>query len=222
MTEVVVAGGTGYIGRLLLERLCAAGFAVKAIARRQSASKVPAGCEALIGNVLDPTSYQQQISPGSTFVHLVGVPHPAPWKGAQFRAVDLVSLKQSVAAAKRRGVEHFVYMSVAHPAPVMKAYIQVRMECEDIVRQSGLNATILRPWYVLGPGHRWPVLLFPLYQLLQSVPATRETAIRLGLVTREQVVGTLLRAVQSGGNGVRVLGTKEIRASSAASQVAAR
>jgi nucleoside-diphosphate-sugar epimerase len=123
MTEVVVAGGTGYIGRLLLERLRASGFAVKAIARRESASKVPAGCRAVIGNVLDAATYQQQISPGSTFVHLVGVPHPAPWKGAQFRAIDLVSMKQSVAAAKQQGAEHFVYMSVAHPAPVMKAYI---------------------------------------------------------------------------------------------------
>ena len=213
MTEVVVAGGTGYIGRVLIERLCAGGFPVKAIARRQSASRVPAGCQAVIGNVLDATSYQEQISAGSTFVHLVGVPHPAPWKGAQFRAIDLVSLQQSVAAAKRQGVGHFVFMSVAHPAPVMKAYIQVRMECEEIVRQSGLNATILRPWYVLGPGHRWPVLLLPVYQLLQLMPATRESAVRLGLVTREQVIGGLVRAVQSGGNGVRVLETTEIRAS---------
>jgi uncharacterized protein YbjT (DUF2867 family) len=220
MTEVVVAGGTGYIGRLLMERLCTAGFPVKAVARRQSASRVPAGCEAVIGDVLDATSYQDQISPGSTFVHLVGVPHPAPWKGAQFRAIDLVSLKQSVAAAKARGAEHFVYMSVAHPAPVMKAYIQVRTECEEIVRQSGLNATILRPWYVLGPGHRWPVLLLPVYQILRAIPATREGAVRLGLVTREQVVCALVRAVQSGGNGVRVLETMEIRASGLA-QVAA-
>jgi uncharacterized protein YbjT (DUF2867 family) len=213
MTEVVVAGGTGYIGRLLLERLRASGFAVKAIARRESASKVPAGCRAVIGNVLDAATYQQQISPGSTFVHLVGVPHPAPWKGAQFRAIDLVSMKQSVAAAKQQGAEHFVYMSVAHPAPVMKAYIQVRMECEEIVRQSGLNATILRPWYVLGPGHCWPVLLLPVYQILQWMPATREIAVRLGLVTREQLVGALLSAVETGADGIRVLETRQIRAS---------
>jgi uncharacterized protein YbjT (DUF2867 family) len=36
----------------------------------------------------------------------------------------------------------------------MKAYIEVHAECEALVRQSGMNATILRPWYILGPGHR--------------------------------------------------------------------
>ena len=60
------------------------------------------------------------------------------------------------------GVQHFVYISVAHPAPMMKAYIEVRSQCEAMIRQSGMNATILRPWYVLGPGHRWPYLLLPI------------------------------------------------------------
>jgi len=45
----------------------------------------------------------------------------------------------------------------------MKAYIAVREECEEIIQESGLNATILRPWYVLGPGHRWPYMLLPMY-----------------------------------------------------------
>jgi uncharacterized protein YbjT (DUF2867 family) len=35
----------------------------------------------------------------------------------------------------------------------MKAYVRVRQECEEILRESGLACTILRPWYVLGPGH---------------------------------------------------------------------
>jgi uncharacterized protein YbjT (DUF2867 family) len=211
MKEVVIAGGTGYIGRPLIEQLCGNGYRVKAIARPESVSRVPKECELLIGNVLDAATYQEGIAPGSTFVHLVGVPHPAPWKGAQFRAIDLVSLRQSVTAAKLRGVQHFVYMSVAHPAPVMKAYIQVRMQCEEIVRQSGLNATILRPWYVLGPGHRWPVVLLPVYDLLRALPATRESAIRLGLVTREQVVSALMFAIASGAKGIRILKTAEIQ-----------
>ena len=45
----------------------------------------------------------------------------------------------------------------------MKAYIEVRKECEAEIQDAGLTATILRPWYVLGPGHRWPVLLKPMY-----------------------------------------------------------
>jgi len=72
-----------------------------------------------------------------------------------------------------------VYVSVAHPAPVMQAYVAARVEAEALVAATGIPATILRPWYVLGPGHRWPMLLLPLYTLLRLLPATRESAERL-------------------------------------------
>ena len=79
----------------------------------------------------------------------------------------------------------------------MKAYIAVREECEQAIKESGLNSTILRPWYVLGPGHRWPYLLLPMYWLMERVPATRETALRLGLVTLPQMLNALLAAVET-------------------------
>jgi uncharacterized protein YbjT (DUF2867 family) len=156
MQQVIVVGGTGYLGRPLIEKLCATGYDVAAVARPQSSAKVPAGCRVITGNVLDSKTYQDQIPAGSTFVHLVGTPHPAPWKAAQFQSIDLVSLEQSVAAAKHAEVAYFVFLSVAHPAPTMRAFIEIRMQCEQLIRESGLNATILRPWYVLGPGHYGP------------------------------------------------------------------
>jgi uncharacterized protein YbjT (DUF2867 family) len=104
------------------------------------------------------------------------VAHPNPSKAAQFRSVDLASTTGAVQVALQAEVKHFVYVSVAHPAPMMKAYIEVRTECEDKIRESGMNATILRPWYVLGPGHRWPYALLPMYWLMELLPATREGA----------------------------------------------
>jgi len=148
-------------------------------------------------------------------VHLVGTPHPAPWKASEFRSVDLVSLEQSVAARKRAGAGHLVFVSVAHPAPVMRAFITVRMECEQKIRKSGLNATILRPWYILGPGHYWPYILAPLYKVLETIPGTRESALRLGLVTRPQMVNALASAVASNTRGIRVVETAAIRSCAA-------
>ena len=92
----------------------------------------------------------------------------------------------------------------------MKFYIGVRAEAEKMVRESGMNATILRPWYVLGPGRYWPVVLKPMYWLMERIPATRESAQRLGLVTLQQMVGALVRSIETPAHGVRILGVPEI------------
>src|SRR5438105_813271 len=110
MKQVVITGGTGYLGRPLIERLVQQGLDVRAVARPESIRKLPSGCVPVPGNVLDSSTYRDHISRGSTFLHLVGVPHPAPWKAEAFRAIDLVSLRESVTAATRAGVAHFVYV----------------------------------------------------------------------------------------------------------------
>jgi len=94
----------------------------------------------------------------------------------------------------------------------VRAYVESRREGEAIVRSTGIPATLMRPWYVLGPGHRWPYALLPLYALLRRIPATREGANRLGLVTRPEMVAALVRAVSSPpSSGVRVVEVPEIR-----------
>jgi len=209
---VFIAGGTGYMGKRLMPRLLERGHEVRAFVRPGSEKKLPFGCIPVTGNALDGGSYANQISPADTFVQLVGVAHPSPAKAAQFRQVDRPSGLGAVAAAKSAGIRHFVYLSVAHPAPVMHAYIAVRTECEAAIEAAGLDATILRPWYVLGPEHWWPYLLVPVYKLAELVPATREGARRLGLVTLEQMISALTVAVESPAQGRRVITVPEIRA----------
>lgn len=209
--NVFIAGGTGYLGRPLISRLLERGHTVRALVRPGSERKLPPGCVAVPGDALDATTYSAQIQPADTFVQLVGVAHPSPSKGDQFRSIDLVSATGAIKAATRARVKHFVYLSVAHPAPMMKSYIAVRMECEALLRASGMNATIVRPWYVLGPGHRWPYAIIPFYWLCGLIPSTREGAQRLGLVTLKQMILTLANAVEEPAEGVRVAGVAEIR-----------
>src|SRR5215471_7070849 len=149
MRTVFVSGGTGYMGSVLVRRLLARGHRVKVLTRPHSERKVAGGASAVTGNALDAASFSARVALADTFVHLVGTPHPAPWKEREFRAVDLESLRTSAAAAVSGGITHFVYVSVAHPAPVMKAYIRVREECEEILGVQPFASTILRPWYVL-------------------------------------------------------------------------
>ena len=209
--NVFITGGTGYIGQVLIPRLLEGGHTVRALARRGSEQKLPSGCEAVTGNALDEASFADQVRPSNTFVQLVGVPHPSPAKAAEFQSIDLVSVRASVSAAARAGVEHFIYVSVAQPAPVMKAFQAVRAEGEKLIRDSGMNATIIRPWYVLGPGHRWAYSLIPMYWLFERLPGTRDTARRLGLVKLDQMVSAIATAVGSPAEGVRVYDVPSIR-----------
>ncbi|MBI3695323.1 MAG: NAD(P)H-binding protein [Acidobacteria bacterium] len=204
---VFLTGGTGYLGRALIPRLLERGHHVRALVRPGSESKLPPRCEIVPGNPLEPYA-----AAADTFLHLIGVSKPAPWKADQFRAVDLASVRAAVTAASAARVSHFIYVSVAHPAPVMRAYIQIRTECESLITAAGLNCTILRPWYVLGPHHRWPYLLLPFYRLFEILPFTRETALRLGLVTLAQMISALVWAVENPSSGPRFLEVPQIRA----------
>ncbi len=211
MKPVFITGGTGYLGAPLIEALLAKGCAVHALARAQSAQHLPRGALPVIGDALDSASFASKIPAAATLVHLVGTPHPNPAKAAEFRRVDLASIHASVAAAQEAGVRHFIYLSVAHPAPVMQAYIAVRREGEALVQASGIPATILRPWYVLGPGHWWPYVSLPFYKLLEWIPATRETALRLGMVTLNEMVAAMVNAVEAPPGKVRIVTVGDIR-----------
>ena len=194
--EVFVTGATGYIGQRLVRTLAERGHHVRALVRPQSVGRVPAGVVTVVGDALNPTTFAAAITSRDTIVHLVGTPHPSPAKAAEFQRVDLPSALASVDAARQAHAAHFVYVSVAHPAPVMHAYIEVRSAGERAIAEAGLTATIVRPWYVLGPGHRWPLILRPIYAIARLVPSLRAGAERLGLVTVQQMVATLVRAVE--------------------------
>ena len=64
---------------------------------------------------------------------------------------------------------------------------------------------------MVSAGHRWPVVLTPLYKLAAHVPAWREPAQRLGLVTLEQMTAALVHAVEHPATGVRVVEVPTIR-----------
>ena len=209
--DVFLTGGTGFLGRSLATELLRRGHRVRALVRPGSESRVVPGCEIIHGDALRAESYVANIAPADTFVHLVGVAHPSPSKAEEFRNVDLVSCREAVNAAKQATVRHFVYLSVARPAPMMKDYQAVRAEGERMVTESGVAATFVRPWYVLGPGRSWPIVLQPFYGLARMFPATREGAARLALVTLEQMTQTLACAVEHPAERVQVFEPPQIK-----------
>jgi len=195
--RILITGATGYLGRALGAALIDANHVVIALVRRGSAARVSPGIEPVELDVFDADQLARAMHAGDTVVHLIGTPHPNPRKAVEFQRVDLASVRASASAAARAGAGHFVYVSVAQPAPVMRAYVEARQAGEAAIAAAGLTATILRPWYVLGPGHRWPYLLLPFYALAELVPGARAAARRLGMVTLAQMTRALARAVSS-------------------------
>ena len=164
--------------------------------KRKTVSQ-PIGCEIVIGDALDGHSYRDKVPPASIFIHLVGVPHPSPSKKDLFRTIDLTSVQQAAIAAKSAGIDHFIYLSVAqYPTEIMKDYQLARAEGEACLLQTGLMCSFLRPWYVLGPGHWWPIVLKPFFWLGRFVPGYREAVEKLNTVTIRQMIATLLYAIK--------------------------
>jgi nucleoside-diphosphate-sugar epimerase len=216
--SVFVTGGTGYIGRRAIEALLARGHAVRALVRAGSEARLPSACGAVRGDALDAGTFADSVAPADTFVQLVGTPRPSPAKAAEFERVDWGSVRASVEACRASGVRHFVYLSVAQPSSLMRSYVDVRARGEALIRERLLDgsrgvrgATFLRPWYVLGPGHRWPYALVPMYWLMERIPSTRERAVRLGLVTLPQMIAAIVRAVEDEPEGARVIDVPAIR-----------
>jgi uncharacterized protein YbjT (DUF2867 family) len=193
--SVFIAGGTGFIGRHVIPALLGRGHHVRALVRAGSEHKLPLGCDLVTGDPL----------------HLIGVPSPSPAKASQFFNIDLPAAREAIDAAAEARIRHFVFVSVAQPAPIMKAYQQARAQAEGHLALARLNATILRPWYVIGPGRRWPLVLNPVYSLAERVPRWRSAALRLGLVTLEQMVAATVESIEDPPYGTRFLTVPDIR-----------
>jgi nucleoside-diphosphate-sugar epimerase len=214
LMDVFVTGGTGYLGRAMIGVLLNRGHAVRALTRPASLDRVPASATPVVGDAFDSATFANELFTTTTLVHLVGTPHPGPSKAAEFERVDLASIQSSVEAARRAAIAHLVYVSVAQPAPVMRAYVAARAKGEAAIVQARLTATMLRPCYVLGPNHWWPISLKPIYWLAERLPATRETARRMGLVTLVQMAAALVQAVEQppATGTVRIVDVPGIRA----------
>lgn len=212
MQKVFITGGTGYIGRRLIKKLLAQGYEVTALVRKGSEQELPAGTIAIIAYPFQAASFQQYIPERAVFIQLLGVAHPSPKKTTAFKTIDLVSAKASADAALYAGVAHFIYVSVAMgESKLMKAYQDVRREGEEYCVAKGLHCTFIRPWYVLGPGHWWPLLLLPLYGIAELIPFLEEKARAKGLVTIDQMLRALVAVTGSVAIGKRVIEIAGIR-----------
>ncbi|MGW7383694.1 SDR family oxidoreductase [Streptomyces sp. NPDC054794] len=150
MTTILVTGGTGTLGRLVTERLRTDGHEVRVLSRhsRPYAVDLREG-----GAGLDET-----VAGVRTVVHCASSP-----KGGDERAAENL-----IAAARRAGVEHLVYISIVGVDRVPFGYYRSKLAVEKLVQESGLGWTVLRATQfhdllvqLFGALAKSPVLLLP-------------------------------------------------------------
>lgn len=155
--KIVVAGGTGFLGRYISRALMDQGHEVTILSRSGSTSDIPqlVGANATRGDVTDPASLRGRLDGADAVVGAVTFPtSPAevPRRGITFDRYDRQGTEHLLAEAVRAGVKHYVYMSGASADPSSPVvWYRAKGRAEDAVRSSGLRFAIVRPSWAYGP-----------------------------------------------------------------------
>lgn len=188
MTTILVTGGTGTLGRLVTERLRADGHEVRVLSRRTP----PYAVDLREGGAL----LDSAVAGVDTVVHCASSP-----RGGDERAAGHL-----IAAARRAGVRHLVYISIVGVDRVPYGYYRAKLAVEKLVEESGLGWTVLRATQfhdllvqAFQALARVPVLLLPAGVSDQPVEVT-EVADRLAELAVGAPAG---RAEDMGGPEVR-------------------
>lgn len=179
----LITGGTGLVGTRLLPRLTAAGINCRVLARAGRTG--PQGTKTVEGDILDPASLVGAMEGVDVIVHLAAMlrtPQPE-----QIWQVNLDGTRNLIAAARAHAPKArfimastgLVYGSGSRPAlesdPVApeRDYPASKVAAENLLRESGLNWSILRFGFVYGDGDGHIGQIPHIAKLLNLHPANR-------------------------------------------------
>jgi nucleoside-diphosphate-sugar epimerase len=174
--RALVTGAAGFVGRALCEELLARGFEVRAGIRGiEKAAHLPTGCRPVFVGDLVQDPQVRELEDVSVVLHLAAKVHdfsPIKDAGSAYRQNNLQATEGLARAAAAAGVRRFVFVSTikvngertsagkvfrSSDAPVpADAYARSKWEAEQslasIARKTGMEAVIVRPPLVYGPG----------------------------------------------------------------------
>lgn len=181
---VLVTGATGLVGTRLLPRLVAAGINCRALVRGDK--PVPAGVAAVSGDILEPDSLAAAVDGIDAIIHLAAVlrtKNPEDiWRANVEGTRNLIGAAKKSAPGARfvMASTGLVYNHDAQRpsreddavAP-MRDYPASKVESETLLRESGLNWSILRLGFVYGDDDGHIGQIPHIAQLLKLHPANR-------------------------------------------------
>ncbi|MFP4530965.1 MAG: complex I NDUFA9 subunit family protein [Halodesulfurarchaeum sp.] len=153
--DVLVTGGTGFVGTHLSRELDSRGHDVTALSRSADGGDLPEGVDVAVGDVTDPETLAEPMADQDVVVNLVALAPLFQPKGGDVmhERVHLDGTRNVVEAATSAGVPTIVQMSALGADPDGEtAYIRAKGRAEQVVWESDLDWTIFRPSVIFGDG----------------------------------------------------------------------
>lgn len=148
--DVLVTGAGGFIGRSLVPLLLARGKRLRCLYRKKPAAKMPAGVEAIIGDLLKPRTLNKALQGIDTVYYLV---HSLSSGADHFRSFDRAAAENFVKAADRAGVRRVIYLSgLGEQTAALSDHLASRGEVAQLLAKGSFKTTTLRAAIILGAG----------------------------------------------------------------------
>ena len=154
--QVLITGGTGFVGPAVVRAVRARGNAVRLLARNPVGRDVreleALGLDVVQGDMTDTESLRRAVAGCDVVVHLVAIRQGRP---EQFERIMSRGTRDLLAAAKSAGVRRFVLMSALGTNERTKdlvPYFRAKWDMERAVEGSGIGYVIFRPSFIFGRG----------------------------------------------------------------------
>lgn len=153
--HVLILGGTGFVGRHLVERLLRERYRVTVLSRGVDPSKkkkLSRDASIIEGDVANPDFLRAVLDDVDAVVNLVGILNEQGDSGRGFEHVYVELLEALLEAMRDMGVRRLLQMSALNAGTGQSHYLESRGRAEQKVRASKLDWTLFRPSVIAGPG----------------------------------------------------------------------
>lgn len=225
--KIAITGGTGFIGKHLARDLVQQGHQVVLVARglysRDISSQSLENTTFVKLDTKDTEGLEQAFAGCEAVAHCAGT--SVEDSSQTFHQVHVEGTRSAVSAAQLAGVKKFVLVSFLNVRPgTRSAYYTTKWQGEEIVRQSGLNYTILKAGLIYGQGDH---LIHNLANLFRKLPVFATVGIREQTI-RPVAAEDLVRIIRTvlmqedllSRQTVAILGPEEYPFSTAARRIA--
>jgi uncharacterized protein YbjT (DUF2867 family) len=195
--NVVLLGGTGFVGRALADRLRVDGHGVVVLSRNLARHRdrlLAPGAVLRECDVHDPAQLRAAIEGSDAVVNLVGILNERGDDGRGFHRAHVELARSVLAACEQAGVRRLLQMSALNAGRGDSHYLKSRGEAEALVKASGLDWTIFQPSVIFAPGDGLFERFGGLLRVLPVLPLAR-AGCRFAPVYLGDVVEAMARAL---------------------------